>query len=306
MDSRNQMLCGYYSIEGGNYDYARANLKLISKGLREDGLLSLCFPGGRDIPIPFFTLVYFIQMEEYMSFSNDISLARELYPLLAGIMDVFLIRIKQNGLVSRFEDPFWNFYEWNEGQSDCDEMDKEDERYELQLNAGFSLALQSMHKICNSLRIENNYLAIANKLNETIFKLFFEEEKGRFISFIHSKNGSHYSELSNAMAVLCGAAFNKEEMICDLLAKENDLIKITLSMNIFKVDALMKVNKNKYKDYILNEIDSLYGKMLKEGYDTVWETILGEKDFNFAGSLCHAWSAIPIYIYHKYNLNKRS
>lgn len=306
MDSRNQMLCGYYSIEGGNYDYARANLKLISKGVREDGLLSLCFPGGRDLPIPFFTLVYFIQMEEYITFSKDISLVRELFPLLAGIMELFVNRINQNGLVSRFEEPFWNFYEWNEGQSDCDEKDKEPDRYELQLNAAFSLALQSLSRICSKMGTTNNYLEIARRLNEAIYRNFYNQEKKAFVSFINSKNDSHYSELSNSLALLCGAAFNEEERICELLTGESELIKTTLSMNIFKYDALIMVNKSKYKDYILTEIDDAYSKMLDSGADTVWETILGEKDFNNAGSLCHGWSALPIYIYNKYNLNKRS
>ena len=31
---------------------------------------------------------------------------------------------------------------------------------------------------------------------------------------------------------------------------------------------------------------------------TFWETIDGEKAFENAGSLCHGWSAMPIYYYH--------
>ena len=38
--------------------------------------------------------------------------------------------------------------------------------------------------------------------------------------------------------------------------------------------------------------------MLKAGSTTVWETELGEEDFSGAGSLCHGWSAMPIYYYH--------
>jgi len=43
--------------------------------------------------------------------------------------------------------------------------------------------------------------------------------------------------------------------------------------------------------------------MLYHGATTFWETILGEEDFSNAGSLCHGWSAVPIYFYHKYALN---
>ena len=31
----------------------------------------------------------------------------------------------------------------------------------------------------------------------------------------------------------------------------------------------------------------------------VWETILGDADFDNAGSLCHGWSAMPVYYYNK-------
>ncbi|MFQ7077041.1 MAG: hypothetical protein ACLRSW_03420 [Christensenellaceae bacterium] len=36
--------------------------------------------------------------------------------------------------------------------------------------------------------------------------------------------------------------------------------------------------------------------MLKRGATTFWETIKGEADFEGAGSLCHGWSAVPVYV----------
>ena len=38
--------------------------------------------------------------------------------------------------------------------------------------------------------------------------------------------------------------------------------------------------------------------MVELGLGTVWETEQGEADFHNAGSLCHGWSALPIYYYH--------
>jgi len=37
--------------------------------------------------------------------------------------------------------------------------------------------------------------------------------------------------------------------------------------------------------------------MLDRGATTFWETIKGADDFGGAGSLCHGWSALPIYYY---------
>ena len=40
--------------------------------------------------------------------------------------------------------------------------------------------------------------------------------------------------------------------------------------------------------------------MLDQGATSVWETIDGGFAFEKAGSLCHGWSAVPIYIYLRY------
>ena len=58
------------------------------------------------------------------------------------------------------------------------------------------------------------------------------------------------------------------------------------------------MSEEKYKDIILSEIDKTYLKMLKEGATTFWETEVGAADFGNAGSLCHGWSALPVYYYH--------
>jgi hypothetical protein len=42
--------------------------------------------------------------------------------------------------------------------------------------------------------------------------------------------------------------------------------------------------------------------MLFHGATSFWETLLGGADFGGAGSLCHGWSAVPIYFYHAYLL----
>ena len=49
-----------------------------------------------------------------------------------------------------------------------------------------------------------------------------------------------------------------------------------------------------------DDFETLKKKMLDAGSTTVWETELGAPDFANAGSLCHGWSAMPIYYYSKY------
>ena len=120
MDSRNQMLCGYYAFQG--HAYQRANLVYISKGLRKDGLLSLCFPGGLDFPIPFFSLVYFLQVSEYVAHTKDKSIYKEVGQTLSRIAQTFDFRVEENGLIAGFPAPYWNFYEWSAHSAHDDEI----------------------------------------------------------------------------------------------------------------------------------------------------------------------------------------
>ena len=46
----------------------------------------------------------------------------------------------------------------------------------------------------------------------------------------------------------------------------------------------------------LKVLKEYYGGMLSVGATTFWETELGEADFDGAGSLCHAWSAAPVFL----------
>ena len=40
--------------------------------------------------------------------------------------------------------------------------------------------------------------------------------------------------------------------------------------------------------------------MVFSGATSFWETELGADDFDGAGSLCHGWSAAPLYLLEKY------
>lgn len=103
--------------------------------------------------------------------------------------------------------------------------------------------------------------------------------------------GDEYTVLGNALAILAGLELDKE-YVCEKIVN-GELSDCSLSMKIFKYDALLATDKEKYQERVLNEIRSDYGKMMENG-NTVWETINGACAFDNAGSLCHGWSSIPI------------
>lgn len=285
LDSRNQMLCGYYAFKG--YGYQKENLLFIAKGQREDGLLSLCFPTGIDIPIPFFSLVYLMQVRDYIEHSSDFSVLDELKPVLDKIISAFESKIDKSGLIPNFPYPYWNFYEWAEESNNENEITRSaDEPYKLQ----YDLILNAMYVYVR--KIYNSFYGADCDIEKTIqaiHNMFYDADR---IVYKLSTTTESSSQLSNSMALLIGLG-NKE--LSEKIINDDSLIKVTLSMNTFYYDALLSVDKYRYSDFIVEDIKKKYGKMLSEGATTFWETEKGWRDFDNAGSLCHGWSAIPAY-----------
>ena len=298
-DSRNQMLCGYFALESGNRDYVRANLKLMGEDRREDGLLSICYPCGTELAIPSFSLYYVIAMMEYMNYTGDTSLAAEYTLKIEGILDEFL-KNSNDGLISTFSGKqMWNFYDWScylDGSIHKDEGVRSD----LVISCLFVLALDAYKAMCKATGIGFKYGEKADELRHLI-ATEFKRENG--LLSLH-KEGDEYTTLGNSLAILCRAVSGDDaENICDKIVS-GETTPSSLSMNVWKYDALMLTDLEKYKEYILSEIRETYKNMLDAGSTTVWETAEGAPAFSGAGSLCHGWSSVPIYVFHKLGVAK--
>ena len=304
MDSRNQMLCGYYAF--GETAFPRACLDLMTNGLREDGLLTLCFPSETSfITIPSFSLVWFLQMKEYIDYTGDLSLAQEHYAVMTRVMDAFTPLQNSEGLLNNPDGKYvWNFYEWSDTM-DGARKDRPN-ACEAPLNAFYSVALQSFAAICERLGKADEaarLAAEAQAINRRIAARFYDPVARLFKT---SDDVSRFSVLTNSLCLYCGAASTvdlQSSNVLTVLASNSaadtglDVVPDTLSMVGFRYDALLATDRERFKNVILEEIDRVYLDMLRGGATTFWETILGERDFKNAGSLCHGWSALPIYYY---------
>ena len=315
LDSRNQMLAGYAAFEGGNTEMARASLDLISRGVRPDGLLTLCDPAGLDFPIPFYTLAYFLQVREYAEFSGDIGFVREKKPMLDGLMRTVLSRMREggrfDGLVPRWDDKgqhIWNFYEWSPGMDGGKHLG--DGVFDAPFNAALVLALRAYAAALTAAGFAgeaDGYLQTAERVRTAIARTFARPD-GFFASFRGEDTDSppdcdaRVSVLTQALVLLSGAADGKdtEKMLRVVAANGGeDTVPATLSMACFRYDALLCADASGYAPVILREIDRDGEEMLAQGATTFFETRKGEKDFDGAGSLCHGWSAMAAYYYRK-------
>ncbi len=288
LDSRNQMLCGYYCFN--NAAYARQNLILIAKGQMEDGLLELTYPAKNTPAIPFFSLMYPVAVQEYIAHTGDETVLSEVMPAVEKILAAFRQRA-EGGLVSALPYPYWNFYEWSAGSDHDDEIfrnpeDAYEKRYDLILNCAYLLSEQSYGQLTKR---QTDLSAIRQKIHET----FYDPQKELYCA--STTQQELYTQLGNSMAILAGVAEGKvKSRLAVKLTEVNEMVKLTLSMLGFKYDALLMADSEN-RAYITREIETVYEKMLNAGATSFWETELGESDFGGAGSLCHGWSAMPVY-----------
>lgn len=290
MDSRNQMLFGYYAFN--EYQYPRHNLISIAQSQQKNGLLSICAPAGVDIPIPMFSLIYIVEVYEYVIHSHDVSILDEVKDVIDKIIDTFTKQIDSTGLILSFPYPCWNYYEWtidsdNAYQLGAKSNDDYRSSHDLILNAFYVYAITLYNKMYKK-DID------ISKIKSQIQKTFYRNGV-----YVLSDKTNKYSQFANSLALLIGLG---DSSIREKIINDHDMIPATLSTLPFVYEALLK--DKKYSDFILDDIKDKYKYMLNHGATSFWETIKGENDFGGAGSLCHGWSAMPIYYFHLLGLVK--
>lgn len=330
MDSRNQILCGYYAF--GEYRLPRESIRLLSMGLREDGLLELCAPARVPVTIPSFSLIWILELYEYVLYSGDLSFAYEMWPCAEKIIRAFWRSSRGRDLQGPLRNPdTWNFYEWSQGLSDGFPEKLRDknnpENFDGPLSVFYILALQCMVKLAKLLYShhitapaahapgveEPDFLEkiswcelLCGAAESAFHRTFWDPETGAYCSYVVNGDQVHFSELMNALALYAELVPETHvKRVADLLSGRAEcapgLIPVTLSYAIFKYEALLKAG-NAYADAVFQDIAEKWGQMLYHNATAFWETIEGAWAFGNAGSLCHGWSAIPVLIYYKYLL----
>ena len=291
MDSRNQMLFSYDAF--GETNFAKENLRLMALGQKSNGLLELCSPAELDdkVCIPCFSLVWICALREYFEQTKDTEFVREMLPYAMRIFAFFEKYSNENGLI-RNPEGYWNFYEW------AHKMTGKDSAYDSPLNAFYLMALQSYETLSHEVGIECKDISLKIKTTKHSYvSTFFSIEKQAYRLSTYEDRTEIYPELVQALSVLAGVCTDPhtKESILRRLVEGEFYPPATLSHRIYCYQALITI-PNMKKD-IIRDVDTRWFKMLTSGATSFWETEKGSDDFKYAGSLCHGWSAVPIWAY---------
>lgn len=301
MDSRNQMLCGYDAFEPTALP--AASLRLLGLGLREDGLLELCAPARVDCTIPSFSLVWITELAEYYSHTGDISLLQEMCPIMERVL-VFFYEWERDGLLYNPQG-YWGFYEWSEFLDGLNQTrDKQVTRdgYDAPLNAFYVMALSAAAEIYSVLGNSEKSQEILKRisgLRERYRLMFYDDIKKAYRVSSTKECTEVFPQLVQALTICAGLCENHQErlLLARRLLSNEFQPEATLSHSLYLYQAMLDYPELHEK--ILGHIDEHWGNMVFAGATTFWETALGAADFDDAGSLCHGWSACPIYVYHR-------
>ena len=312
MDSLNQTLCGYYCF--GEWEFARGSLRILGESMEEDGFLQIAPPGSMDITIPYFSFQWVLALRDYLYFTKDRQFVEEMWIYVERLVHKRLETLEDGLLPVPLGEKYWHFYEWSDGldglvEQGCKGLPADaPRRVDAPFQLTFILMLQAVCDMAGLLQKEE----LQQQLKETIGQmqaathiLFFSKERDAYLTYADERDGQWYlreeapKELVQAWAVLAGIVpGEKEAPLLETLAK-NRYQGATLSMLRFKYEALL-TRSEQYAEVVFDDIAARWGRMLYQGATSFWETEEGASDFGHAGSLCHGWSAMPVYFYYAY------
>ncbi len=299
MDSRNQMLFGYDVF--GETAMPRGSLSLLAQSRRPDGLLELTAPSRNPVNIPSFSLIFIHALDEYRERTNDLNFVRETLPTVKGIVRAF-DKYKEGNLVKPLPG-YWNFYEWAdgvdgdlggtlEGKIPTGDLAKPDSL----LNAFYYLAVSAANRLFRS--VGEAELVSAEELDA--FRTSYHEE------FYCQKDGSFRLRntanppspaLCQTMAVYAGLCPTDDQIpLLRRIGNGEFSPAMTLSHKIFYYESLLR---HGMKEEARSDVFKTYYPMIRECATTLWETAEGQSAFDNAGSLCHGWSAAPLFVYYR-------
>jgi len=252
-----------------------------------------------------YTFYWFLSIYDYYQYTGDKEFIASVYPRMQSLMQFCLDRRNADGLMEGLSGD-WVFIDWADGLSKQGEVSFE------QLLLCRSLETMAL---CAELLDESadkaHYAKEAAQLKGKIFDYYWNEQKGAFAhSRVAGKQTDQVTRYTNMFAIFFDyLSANQQKAVKDKVLLNDAIQKImTPYMRYYELEALCALGE---KDYVMSEMKSYWGGMLKLGATTFWEEYNPDKKGaehyamygrEFGKSLCHSWGASPIYLLGKYYL----
>ncbi len=273
---------------------------------RPDGLMQMFTPGDHHtngVIIPDFNLHWVGALYHYFLHTGDMETTEELLPVAQRSLGWFERLLDQHSLIA--DVPFWHFIEWahvgRQGQSAI-------------INAMFVGALKSLADLVHWLdmpRLQQKYSCLAAQVSDALNERHWDDRRGVYVDVVDPDTGHQEQRISQhanaAMIYWDIASRDRRAAMIDRITDparckltsvppivmrgedfdpETDVVEANTYFSHFVYGALAKARRF---DLVLAAVRKNYGPMLATGTQTLWEA------YEPSASLCHAFSASPVY-----------
>lgn len=245
-----------------------------------------------------YSLFWILGVKEHLDTFADTAFVRFIYPKMCSLMEFCETQLDEHGFLTG-RDGDWIFTDWAD-------FDKEGA-----LCAEQMLYLACWKAMADTAAVLNEdskrFMKRYEELKQKIQDFYWDESKGAFIdSFASGKR--HVTRHASIFAILFDIADERQKCaIVKHVLNNPDVPAITTPyFKFYELDALCMMG---YRKEVLHQMKEYWGGMLKQGAVTFWEAYDPEESEEtqydmygdrFGKSLCHAWSASPVYLLSKY------
>ncbi|MCI9441673.1 MAG: alpha-L-rhamnosidase [Ruminococcus sp.] len=248
-----------------------------------------------------YTLYWILGIKSHEEAYGDLEFVGQIYPKMCTLMEFCESQLEEHGFLTGREGD-WIFIDWAD-------LDKEGALCAEQML--FAECYHTMAVLSRKLGVETarceEYQKKYEQLTKNINTFYWDSEKGAYIdSFVSGKK--HVARHANIFAILFDIADEeqKKQIVEQVLLNEQVPQITTPYFKFYEMDALCKMGR---LEEVFVRIREYWGGMMERGAVTFWEefdpAVPEEEQYDMYGdkfgkSLCHAWSASPIYLLAKY------
>lgn len=266
-------------IDAALYSYDQAGLDLTKKAILAcvawtgaDGAIPSRAPSVKPQEIPNQSLIFMTSVYHYWLHSGD----RETAEAYCNAFLNYLRLVEMENGLPVYRDGSWTWDDWG---------DRIDTRL---LQTGiYYYALNVTKSLADDLGITEGTEFLAERMDsmrENWRAVYYTEEGFK------SPDSKYVDDRANAMLALSGLAGEEDwPLITDVIMST---YQASPFIEKYVLEALCAMGR---VDLALQRMRDRYAPMLKDEYDTLWETFDGE-----TGTVNHGWTAAPLYILSKY------
>jgi hypothetical protein len=252
--------------------------------------LAAVAPGSFHQEIADFSLLWPELLWNYYQFSGDLTLVRELLPVLCGTMEYFMELQNKDGLLENVVGK-WNLVDWPENLRDGYDYDRAVNGINTVLNAFYHGALLTSTKLIDALGEKHTLHDAAAKHREAFRRRLLRADSRLFVDAAGSEHSSLHA---NALPLLYGLAEGEEiPAIIELIRSKGLSCGVYFAQ--FVLRALIQHGQS----------DLAFDLMFRPGANS-WHTMLASgvtacieawhPDQKWNTSLNHPWSSSPIWL----------